>query len=373
MTPRARLLTALRRAQPDRVPVTMYEYSPLLDDWPHREPSYGPLLALERDFGDSIVWWPSGFGVFFDPATQRRSVETANDGTVTTVTEIDTPCGMLRGVTRRDPGLMTAWTIEPLVKSDVDIERVLALPDPPVPFDAAEWRRVAARVGDRGLMALNPGDALGHVVGLFDFEQFVLRCRKDEGPIRALLARAQAQLVRGMRVFGAVVKDAPVRLWGPEYSGAPLLNPRKYFPRFVVELDRELTRVIHETGNLSVIHCHGLLDALLEMILEIGADALEPLETLPMATADVTLADIKRRIGGRMCLMGGVQAHTLECGTPDEMTAEVRAAVRDGAGGGGFVLLPTSAPFMTPLTPACLTNARAMYTAAHECGRYTNM
>jgi uroporphyrinogen-III decarboxylase len=166
------------------------------------------------------------------------------------------------------------------------------------------------------------------------------------------------------------VKDAPVRLWGPEYSGPPLMNPRKYFPKYVVELDRELTRVIHETGNISVIHCHGNLKALLDMILEIGADALEPIETLPMPTADVTLAEVKQRIGDRMCLMGAVQARTLECGAAQDMEREVRDAIRDAAPGGGFVLLPTSAPFMLPLTPECLRNAEVMYRTVHQYGVY---
>ena len=69
------------------------------------------------------------------------------------------------------------------------------------------------------------------------------------------------------------------------------MNPHIYFPRYVVERDREATKVIHETGNLSVIHCHGRLSAVLEMIADTGADAVEPIETLPMSTADVTLAE----------------------------------------------------------------------------------
>lgn len=370
MTSRQRLLTALRRGQPDRVPVTIYEYSPYLEDWPHREPSYAPLLDLERRLGDSIVWWPEGFAVFFDPRRLRSRVERAADGTLTTTTEVDTPRGPLRRISRRAPDLMTGWQVEPPIKSDADIERVLSLPDPPVTLDADRWRAAERQIGERGLLALNPGDALGHVVGLFDFEDFVLRCRKDDGPIRALLARAQAQLVRAMRRFGEVVREAPVRLWGPEYCGPPLMNPRRYFPRYVVEPDAELTRVIHETGNFSVIHCHGRLRDLLDMLLAIGADGLEPLETLPMATADVTLAELKQRLGPSMCLLGAVQARTLECGSPDDMRREVQAAIRDGAPGGGFVLLPTSAPFMLPLTPRCLANAEVMYRTAHRCGQY---
>ncbi|MGB9623712.1 MAG: uroporphyrinogen decarboxylase family protein, partial [Phycisphaerae bacterium] len=165
--------------------------------------------------------------------------------------------------------------------------------------------------------------------------------------------------------------DAAIRLWGPEYCGAPLLNPHVFFPRYVIEQDKEATRLIHASGNFSVIHCHGRLRDILDMIGEIGADALEPIETLPMTTADVTLADVKERLGSRMCLMGAVQARTLEAGTPEDIRKEVRTAIAEGADGGGLVLFPTSSPFMVPLDPKCLANAEAMFLAAHEFGRYS--
>jgi hypothetical protein len=373
MSPRQRLLTALRRGMPDRVPVTIYEHSPYNDDWPNRDPSYAPLLELERAYGDSFVFLPTAFPVFWndDDETRVRTVRTqAADGSVVRDVTIDTPAGPLHSVFRRDPGLMTSWQVEHFIKSDADIARVLSLPDPPLHFDPAAIRAWTRRVGEGGVLCPNPGDAVGRVVGLFDYSDFVLRCRKDDGPIRALLDKAQEQLLRAVRAIGPAFQDAAFRLWGPEYCGAPLMNPRTYFRRYVVERDKALTQAIHDSGNLSVIHCHGMLGGVLDMIVETGADALEPLETLPMPTADVTLAEIKRRVGDRLCLMGAVQARTLETGTPAELRAEVQAALQSGAPGGGFVLLPTSAPFMTPLTPRCLENAGMMYHTAHELGRY---
>ncbi|MBK9119105.1 MAG: hypothetical protein IPM18_05825 [Phycisphaerales bacterium] len=374
MTPRTRLLTALRRSTPDRVPVTLYEYSRFNDDWPNRESSYAPLLELEERYGDSFIFLPLELPVFFtaqEPGRVQFEVAAQSVGSIVRVTTVQTPRGPVRSVARRDAGLMTSWQIEPLIKTDADIERVLALPDPPLQYDVAALRALAACVGERGVLCPNPGDAVGRVVGLFDYADFALRCTRDDAPIQALLARANDQLMRGVRTLGPHLENAAFRLWGPEYCSAPLLNPRRFFPRYVVPYDRLLIDEIHATGNFAIIHCHGMLDALLEMVVETGADALEPLETLPMPTADVTLADIKRRVGVRLCLMGAVQARTLEAGTPAEMEAEVRAALRDGSPGGGFVVLPTSAPFMVPLTARCLENAEVMYRTVHAHGRYT--
>ncbi|MBI4579617.1 MAG: hypothetical protein HY718_07945 [Planctomycetes bacterium] len=373
MTARERLLTVLQRGQPDRVPVTIYEYSPHNPQgWFNREPSYAPLMELQRRYGDNFAWAPLDDCPILlgDPNSMHGDERRAADGTLVQTTEIETPRGKLRAVSRRDPGLMTNWQVEPLIKSDEDIERVLSMPDPPCRANVSRLRELERQVGDNGVLLFSLGDALGHVVGLFDFEDFVLRCVQDDGPIRALLDKAQAQVLRAIREYGWGVKNAGIRLWGPEYAGSPLMNPAVYFRRYVVEQDRQATQAIHESGNYSVIHCHGRLRALLDMILEIGADVLEPVETLPMTTADVSLADVKARLAGRMCIMGAVQALTLETATPDQMRQAVREAIDVGAPGGGFVLLPTAAPFMVPLDPRCLANARVMYETAHEDGRY---
>jgi hypothetical protein len=371
MTSRERLLTVLRRGVPDRVPVTIYEHAPHSDGWANAEPSYAPLLELEQRYGDSFVRAPIDVPVLLgDPNSVRGQDETDADGSLVKTNVIETPRGQLRWVTRRDPSQMTWWQVEPLIKSDEDIERVLSMEDPPNTVDADRLRAFERTVGEDGLLIFSLGDAIGHVVGLFNFEDFVLRACTDDGPIRALLAKAQEQVLRAIEAIGAVVKDTAIRLWGPEYCGAPLMNPKVYFPKYVLDQDRQATELIHKTGNFSVIHCHGRLDALLEMIAAIGADALEPLETIPMTTADVTLADVKRRIGGKMCLMGAVQALTLEQGTPEDVRQQVRTAIEVGAPGGGFLLLPTAAPFSVPLPDKVLANVRAMYEAAHEFGRY---
>jgi len=371
MTSRERLLTVLKGGTPDRVPVTLYEHTIYNDGWANREPSYAPLLKLEAEYGDSFVRAPIDVPVFLeDPNAVHGTEEKHEDGTVVRTVEIDTPRGPLKAVSRRDPGLMTYWQVKPLLETDEDIKRFLSLPESPAEVNVERLRDLERRVGDHGVLLFSLGDAIGHVVGLFDFQEFVMRATTDDGPILELLDKAQEQVLRAIRLIGREVKNAAFRLWGPEYCGAPLMNPKKFFPRYVLYRDKEATEAIHATGNFSIIHAHGRLDAILEMIAETGADALEPLETLPLSSADVTLADVKKRIGDRMCLMGAVQAVTLERGTPEEVRRQVREAIEVAAPGGGFVLLPTAAPFMVPLAEQVLTNAEAMYRAAHEFGVY---
>jgi hypothetical protein len=183
--------------------------------------------------------------------------------------------------------------------------------------------------------------------------------------VREMLDRASRYLADLVDALGAGFRDACFRFWGPEYCGAPLMNPRTHFRDLVVERVAPLVDRVHASGNLAVLHCHGRLDALLEPILETGCDALEPLEVLPVSTADVTLADVRRRVGHRMCLAGGMQAIDLDTGTPDLVRSRVRRIVEQ-SGTTGTIVLPTSTPLQVPLPAAIAANYEAMFEAAAD-------
>jgi len=70
MTTEERVLTALRREQPDRVPVFLY-LNPYVDGWYTAEPSYAAVLEACREYADVIYDWgfPSGF---FSPRPSWR-------------------------------------------------------------------------------------------------------------------------------------------------------------------------------------------------------------------------------------------------------------------------------------------------------------
>jgi len=72
--------------------------------------------------------------------------------------------------------------------------------------------------------------------------------------------------------------------------------------------------------------------------LELGVDSLVGVDPV-QGKAD--LAEAKRRLGGSMCLWGGINgALTVGRGTPDEIGLAVAAAIRTLGPGGGFVLYP---------------------------------
>ena len=64
------------------------------------------------------------------------------------------------------------------------------------------------------------------------------------------------------------------------------------------------------------------------MLKEADMDCTFPLERPPLG--DVNIADAKRRIGDRLCLMGNVDpVNTLLHGTPADVEREVREIIED--------------------------------------------
>ena len=81
---------------------------------------------------------------------------------------------------------------------------------------------------------------------------------------------------------------------------------------------------------------------------------------------DVPLLDVKRRVGGRMCLIGNVQIGDVISGRREDVAARVREAVRDGSPGGGFILSTTASPYEEELSTETLENYRQLVRSGRE-------
>jgi uroporphyrinogen-III decarboxylase len=93
---------------------------------------------------------------------------------------------------------------------------------------------------------------------------------------------------------------------------------------------------------------------LLEGIGEAGVDVIQGVDPLKY-----DLAETARRIGGKVCLWGGVNGHlTVERGTVEEVVAETRQALDLLAPTGGFILSPVDN--IRQDTPTSRANLAAM-------------
>jgi uroporphyrinogen decarboxylase len=84
-------------------------------------------------------------------------------------------------------------------------------------------------------------------------------------------------------------------------------------------------------------HCCGAVGSLVEEFIDIGVDALNPVQVSSAGMDDT--AALKATFGDRICFWGAIDTgRVLPMGSPADVRAEVQRRVRDLAPGGGYVL-----------------------------------
>jgi uroporphyrinogen decarboxylase len=141
------------------------------------------------------------------------------------------------------------------------------------------------------------------------------------------------------------------------FKTAPFFSP-KFFHEVV--LPRYLRAARHITLPW-VLHSDGNIMPILDDLISAGICAAHPMEVGAM-----DIRQVKRDYGDRLCVLGNVDLNLLGLGTPDEVDAEVKSLVRDVAPGGGYILSSGNS-----LTSYCRPeNVLAMTAAVQKYGRY---
>lgn len=378
MTSRERLLTALGRGVPDRLPVTTH----------HLMPSFLAAhgFADDRSFFDAYdldaIHWTTPLtapaGVVVDPGLCAGSESwsfVSDDWRIeraalphpdyeTRRYTIHTPGGALTMVLQDDG--RTAWVAERLIKEKRDIELMGAYA--PVPrCDVAAVARAASAFGDRGIVrGAVPGFAIYGQPGcwqdaavLFGIEPLIVETYEDPEWVVALLGILSDR----KRAFLASTAGAPfdlIELGGGDASST-VISP-KIFDRFVAPFDAPLVAAAHAARQRVVYHTCGGMMPLVERIAALDVDAMETFTPKDMG-GDTVLAEAKARLGSRVCMIGGFdQFHGFVGCTPDDTRQAVRRAFEDAGAGGGFILAPSDHFFEAD--PALL---RAFADQAHAC------
>jgi Uroporphyrinogen decarboxylase (URO-D) len=234
---------------------------------------------------------------------------------------------------------------EPLIKSAADLSCLRHLLYEPSPEQlqafqdqACELASQAGRLGvalDGGWSAL--GDAAAWLVGI----DRILYSQLDEpGFIDALLQVIFDWELRRMEQTIDLGVDVWVHMaW---YEGTDFWSPRS-FRRFIKPRLAKLVDCAHAHGvAFRYIITRGW-KPLARDLLEIGVDCLAGVDPVQDR---VTLEEARDLLGGRMCLMGGINSATmLSQATEEEIRQAVTRAVDVLAPSGGFILYPVDAIF----------------------------
>jgi uroporphyrinogen decarboxylase len=148
------------------------------------------------------------------------------------------------------------------------------------------------------------------------------------------------------------------------FDDRPMIDLKRY-RALIKPRHREMIASIRRKTSARVLyHCCGAVKTLMPEFIEIGVDALNPVQ---VASAGMDTAALKTLYGREIAFWGGIDTRrVLPFGTPEDVRLEVRRRTSDLAPGGGYVL--AAVHNLQDDVPA--ENILAMADAAQEFGRF---
>ncbi|HJN30239.1 MAG TPA: uroporphyrinogen decarboxylase family protein [Candidatus Latescibacteria bacterium] len=329
MTSRQRILAAKEGERPDRVPVSPFGLG-------HLDPTgsvAAEFIARTDPFLTAGLGGNPFVGTRLETAVQQVGDET--------ITRIQTPSGSLVQRYRRTD--ITGCMVEFPCKDAQDVEAYLAIPFVAAVPQVETFRERRTEVGDEALLLAGIGDAICLPATILSPEDMCLLSIDAPDLLRRCVQVAHERLMDFVDLACRAGVDA-FRIVGGEYA-TEQLGPAG-FENFVRPWDTELVSLIHDHGALAYYHNHGYVDSYLETFADLDIDFLDPLEVPPYGNVD--LGDAHRRIGDRVCLVGGLDdMEVLE--TCDEATVRRmgRAHLEEVGHESGFCLGGTASGTFT--------------------------
>ena len=204
--------------------------------------------------------------------------------------------------------------------------------------------------------------------GLRGFENFMMDLVGDDGLAETLMEMLVEAYIPRIDTFAAkMAKYVDVILLNDDLGTqtGPMLSPDLYRAKIKPFHARLFEYVKKKTGKPILFHSCGSIYRLLPDLIEIGVDAVNPVQ---VSATDMDSAKLKAEFGDDITFWGGGcdTQKVLASATPDAVRDEVRRRIDDLAPGGGFVF--TQVHNIQPNVPP--ENVVAMLEAAREFGVY---
>jgi uroporphyrinogen decarboxylase len=347
-----RILKAIRHEESDRVPLCE-----LLIDYPHQSRFLNREITPD-DIASQIEFW-SKAGYDFIPIT----VGMLSPGKVTKESPI---VKIIRETMLKDsPDAENerSWNIElgdkSFINSRADLERF--------PWDLAGQLEFTALENAGNLLPEGmkviamSGKIFTLTWMLMGFNHFSMSLILDENLVGDVFKKvAEIQLnaldrILSLKHVGAVWMADDIA-----FGTGPMISP-KALKDHVFPWYAQVAKKCHAKGLPLILHSDGDMKKLIPDLIELGLDALHPIDPNCM-----DIREIKLQYGRDLCLIGNVSNELLRSGRPEEVRANVKKLLKEIAPGGGFCIgSGNSVPDW-----ASFENFMAMREAALSHGQY---
>lgn len=339
-----RLLTALARREPDRVP-----FIELFIDEPVIEAVQEAPLSADREqyWRQQVeVYWRLGFDcvpTLADVSFPHRTVGAADTAPL--------------------PMRERAWLDES--RGSIETWDDFARYPWPEPKESdylpLEWAARALPEGMK-LVPRGPGGVLENVMWLMGYGPMSYALADQPDLVAAVFDRCGEILVQvfdtlaGHPAVGAVFLGDDMG-----FKTQTMISPAA-MRQYVFPWQRRIAQVVHSHGKPLLLHACGNLETVMDDLIDtVGIDGKHSFEDVIMP-----ITEAKRRWGDRVALLGGIDMDLLARGTPEQVRARTREVLEHCMPGGGFALGSGN----TVANYVRLENYLAMLEEGWRLGRY---
>lgn len=376
LSSRERVIRALNHQESDRIPIDFGGTSnSLIHVWAHQRllehlhltgtdsrlqsvmtQAVIPDSRIQRMFGSDVVLLdpgkPDAWDLQIDPQTGEWLDEWGN--------RLYMPEG----------GFFYDWIDYPLKEGTVAELQRYPWPDP---RDPGRYRGLKERVEDfyhntdKAILVNNPFGIFEQALAMRGIEAALSDLANNLEYAEILADRLlEWQLIYWEEVLSRVGRYLQVVKVNDDlgWHGGTLMSPKVY-RRVYKPRHRALVAYVKERTDAKIhLHSDGDIYPFLPDFIEIGIDALNPVE---VTARDMESAKLKTEYGDKFTFWGGGCSNVvLTLGTSDDVAAEARQRIRDFAPGGGFVFASIHC-IQANVPPE---NIMALFSTAREAGRY---
>lgn len=344
MTSKERLLAALNREKPDRLPASIHQWQGY-----HLKEHMGGISDLEafKKVGlDAQIQYFEEMGQFWvsETDTTRSNTKTWKDipDIISNLSDqriihhnIHTPDGILTYKT--EGNRKTTWITEYLIKQDEDIKLIRKyMPVPKLAHEPVSKRY--DEVGDDGILrGFVWGDQAGcwqHAACLMDITALIYATFDKPDWVHELLKILLDKKLQSVEYMKGAKFDL-IETGGGSASST-VISPA-LFEEFCLPYDRKMHDALHDQGFKITYHTCGGTVGIEELIIRTGADASETLAP-PSVGGNQEPWEFKAKVGNRLALIGGVdQFSTLSEGPAEKIRKNVRELFEKVGYDGGYI------------------------------------
>ncbi len=323
MDSRERVLTALGHREPDRVPIHDSPWAATIERW-HGEGLPKDVSPAEH-FGYEFV----SVGADTSPRFPSDVIEETEQFILTR-----TSTG---GINRNfKDHATTPELVDRPVKTRQDWERIKPRLEPAE--DRIDWdgvRRTYEEARSRGqFVTYTGGYGFDILQGYMRNVMLLMAMAEDPEWVHEMsMTIAHLVLESGrMLLDGGIDFDAFYSYNDMGYRNALLFSPRAY-DLTQREADEMVYSFMHSRGKPIILHSCGRVSELIPTLIEVGLDCLQPLEV----KAGMDVRELKRRYGGELAFMGGIDVRAMADPDPSVIEEEIAGKFEVAMKGGGYI------------------------------------